>query len=291
MTFIQDSLTNQNLSVLQQYVGQLPGWVKEASMQDLQQEVPAKLFAYQGKRFPCSTKLATFLSRLYFEIQRDDLNHTVQRDIDAKLSSFESQWGISQAEIDASIADIQANLAVPGIQAVSQQLVNKVASGTVIPCGELVRACRELVDQGSENPVIHKYAMYEPLAGVPAFMRDLATRYGTEDDIAAAAKLSKLSHRQIQTKIAEFLDRFDAKLLTPKILDRRLSGLAKQASFDVLIAGCHYPRERVVGALSKIAAVVGVPVTCGDFEIPAADWETKLAGLDLANQRRVQDLL
>ena len=290
MTDLQDPLTNQNLSMLAQFAGEVPLWVKQASTESLHEEVPQSLFAW-GKRLPCHSKLATFLSRLYFEIQRDELGEKEAQQIDAKLAGFELQWDIDPKDVASAVGDIRRNKMIPTIEALGNALINKMAGGQALPLGDIVRACRQLCENGSTNPRIQKLAAYLPVKGFKQQIVDLVSAYGGEQSKTAATYLCSLSHKDAQDKFPELLDTIAASVLGPRQFERKVASMEHQEHFDVRLAGYDYPRAQVLKALPKVAAMLNLPVMHGDIDLPVADWEQKIASFDLQTQRDIQRLV
>lgn len=281
---IQDPITNQNLSLIGQYIDVLPDWVKEASMEPLFDEVPANLFAADGA-LPCHTKLATFLSRAYFTVQQKQIERNRAEKIEAKLASFERQWRIDPTEVEVVVNQIKVAQAIPTVDELGQQLLNKVAAGSNIQLDHLVVACRELVSQGCTLPRVHKVAMITPVADFKAFIRDLARKHGNEQAKTAAAELLQSSHEAAQQHVAEVLSGIN---MDPRRFISKIAALPEQEHFDVRIDAGDYPRRTVIQQLPKIAAITGLPVICGDLDVPAANWESIITGCDKVTQRRIQ---
>lgn len=284
MSKIQDPITNQNLSLIGRYVKDLPEWVKEASMEQLFDAVPANLFAADGA-LPCHTKLATFLSRAYFTVQQNQIEGSKAASIEGKLAGFEKQWGIDATEKETLVKQIKTAMSVLSVDQLANALLNKVASGSNIQLDHLVLACRELVSQGCLNPRVHKLAMIAPVARFKTFVQDLVSAYGTETAKTAAVQLMTCSHSSAQDRITEVLSGIN---LDPKKFVAKAASLESQSHFDVRIDSGDYPRDVVIKQLPKIAAVTGLPLTCGDLDVPAANWERVIASSDKITQRRIQ---
>ncbi len=76
----------------------LPEWVKESQIADAfapPETTPRNAYAnHRDKQFPCHTKVATFISALWFYEKRSELPTKIAGWVDERLQKFAAHWGI-----------------------------------------------------------------------------------------------------------------------------------------------------------------------------------------------------
>ncbi|OYW72174.1 MAG: hypothetical protein B7Z37_25595 [Verrucomicrobia bacterium 12-59-8] len=196
----------------------LPDYVKSAGIDDLgvSADVPPNGFAYRlhgNPLLPCHNKAAAFVSRLYFELQRDQVDSTTARQIDAKLAGFERMFAIDPEEIKTAVNDLaRVNAELP-----AQQQANKLAcqygmQPDSIPVETLIGAARELKTAGANNMLINDWSFDRPLLNASREVRKLANLYQCDRMAELANELGKVSPR----RAVEFIPKL-ASLLADRL--------------------------------------------------------------------------
>lgn len=265
-----------------------------------------KYFAYTSEnkasnRFPCHNKVATFLSRLYFEIQREHMNSNQAEKVNAKIASFERSYAIDSSEIESVTNQIKDSLSEPTLNQLAQRLNNKVASCCeMIPMGDIVKSARELSDKGCDHGFVQKWAFGKPIVRIKQVMISIAHDMPGDDEeskskkeaaLNAAYELSTLPHKQVQERLPEFLNKVASTPQEVLRTHKKLSTVPTQEEFDVFIDGKDYPRSLVKSKLPKIAALTNLPVITNGLMLPTARWEEIISTADKRTQRAVEDCL
>jgi hypothetical protein len=297
-----DFVNDANLVFLSSHCSDLPEWVKQAELPiPPDGQVPDSQYGYRHesiRRFPCWTKVATFLSRAYFEIQKARFDKPTRNAIERKLSGFENQYAIDTSELKQSIQHV---LAVPtGIQ-LARRLQNKVACGRCdMGLGDIIGSARELFGQGVDHPFVEEMSFNKPVRKVKKIIIQIIQGMpdGTEEEKEekqeakqAAAMLLTRPHREIQRDWGPVLNLAAHSPARVKKVASLLRQAGTQPEFDVRIGDVDYDRQQVIRNLPKLAAVSGLPVVRPDIVIPVADWETRLTNADPLSVRKLHAAL
>lgn len=276
----------------------LPDYVKNATLDQLglDTDLPPERYAYQqdGRvALPCHTKAACFLSRLYFETQRDELNSTQLRRCEAKLAAFEKLHAIEPAEIKAAVNSMEQ----ASKQAASPQLLASQAAMAYgkdpnrYPASELVLAARELKTAGASNQFINDWAFDRPLKRAGQQIRLMANQFEDEQIAKLANRADHTPPRELPALMGELANELQRVTHSNVATQRKLAELAYHDNLPIRLLDRDIDPRKLLPHLPKIAMLTELPLLREPLRIPRDDWETTLEAAGPAVHRQILDSL
>lgn len=250
-----------------------------------------------GYLFPIHTKVATYLSRAYFEVQRDSLPQSRRNEIESRLEEMEGQYKIASdtARIHEVVAAEKANTP----EAIDKSFSSKLASGTIAPTPDaLIVIARHLASAQpklAESPFTFtsKWAFNRQFHNLDANMRALSVRYpGHKTAIYELSdEVGKMTPRQQVERLPEIATKMAAFEPDLSLLQRRLADMPKAAGPQIKLASYIFREGDVASRLCGLHKIASVPLINAPINSPVAGWQDQLEKLDNSQQQLLADFL
>jgi len=295
---MRDITSNPNFSMLQHTVDHatLPDFVKEASLDQLglESEIPTAAYAYrQGVKqaLPCHNKSACFVSRLYFEAQRHELDSKLAADVEAKLAGFERMHDIDPELIAPAVNSIRASQLVPlsAAKMASTAAMTYAREPNRWTADQLVTVARELKTAGAENQFVSDWVFDRPLKNAGRQIRAIANQYANEKLAELANQAGNTPARQLPELMPKLAGLLNAVLKSNQSTQRKLAGLEYLDDVPVRIGRFDVPVAKLLPHLPKIAALTNLPVVHQHIRIPTDRWEQVIEQSPPAMQQKILD--
>ncbi len=294
-----DILEDRDLSVVAQTLktASVPDYVMSAHLDEfgVDQAIPDSAYAWQKgdrKYFPCHTKAACFMSRLYFDIQRPGVDSKQAELIDANLTHLAKVHGIDPSEMASSLEVIkQASIQQDSPDELAKALnLMVLRDKNAFQPSQLIGAARELKQAGAVGRVIDQWAFDAPLTNLNA-LTALAVNLRSPKLAELISELEQLPPRAWSQRMPEVADAIYVKTQSSDTTRRKLAALSYQSQPDVRLAGQNYSQGQLKPLLPKIATFVSDEIYSGLLGMPVADWPERLEKLSENQQRRIVDLI
>lgn len=299
---IADVQSNSNLSLVARVL-QLagpPDYVRQATLTDAGAgiEKQASYFADPAScLFPIHTKVATYLSRAYFEMQRDELPRSRQQAIEAKIAEMEGWHKI--AEDTSRIREVIASERANTPEAIDRNFSRKLASGAIAPKPDaLITIARHLANTQpklAESPFsfTSKWAFNRQFHNMDANLRALAHRYANHKTAIyelseAVGRLTPRQQVEQLPAIANKMAEFEPNLT---VLQRRLAEMPKADAPQVKLASFIFREGDVRSRLCDLHKLASEPLINAPINTPVVGWQDQLESLDNAQQQKLADFL
>ena len=299
---ITDIQSNNNLSLVAQvlHLAQVPDYVRQATPADagVAMNKKANFFADPiDQRFPIHTKAACYLSRAYFEVQRDSLPETRQKSIESKLCQMEQMHKIA-ADTSRLTAVVEAERQ-NSPEAIDHRMSRKLASGAIRATPDSLIVIARHLAAGSpklaEAPMsfTSRWVFDRQFHQLGTNIRALWNRYPQHKEaiFSLSAEVSKLSPRQQVEKLPEIASKLAAFEPDVTKIQRYLSEMPVAANTQIKLANSIFPESEVRHSLCQLHKLAGVPLVSLPLATPVPDWQERLEGLDQAKQQKLADHL
>lgn len=297
---IQDSQTDPALHLVAGYLQQqeIPDYVKKGDIESSDSFRGRTGFAQpQHRRFPCHTKVACYLSHLYFHSQIDMFTDAQRRSVQESLDHHATNYGITpQTSKIASFFEVEKKLS-------NRELSSKVASNAAqLPIADLVGYARGIVEAeksgdktASVQPDVYNFmskwafdrqfvdlpmavAILKRQHGKPEMFNDLHAkrRKGIWQEDTPGGKLAA-TPRQIYHHFPQLLEAIGKKLpmLSRDELRVKVAGFA---TFDEPVVELNgrwrFYEKDVLPILPKLHKLAGKPLVSDLLPTPLEDWQT-----------------
>ncbi len=275
----------------------VPEYVLSAPLNELgvDQVIPDSAYAWHkgdNKFFPCHTKAASFMSRLYFDTQRPGMDSKQAEMIDANLTRLAAVHGIDPADFDEALQTIkqaQSPQDTPDSLAKALNLLTLRDKEAFKP-GQLISAARELKQAGADSRLIDQWAFDQPLQNLNA-LQALAVTLKSPKLAAFAEELGTMPPREWSSKLPEIADAIYEKTKSTDATRRKLAAIPTCETADVRLCGQNYSVGSLKPLLPKIATFVDGQVYGALRGLPVSDWAERLEKLPANKQRRIVDLI
>lgn len=296
---MNDVTSNQNLSEIGHILttAEIPSYVKDASFSTVAggPEPVENGYALRvdGKhRFPCHNKAACFVSRLFFEQQRNTLAPELVGKLEKKIANFELIHGIEHDEVRPSIALIQKLASTENLQQKTNRVVNRYNSqpDSAKP-SEWIAAAREMKQAGISNSFVDTWALLQPRKDLAKKLAAVCVNHKSHELLDLTRKLSQTSSSNQPLMIGDVADALFDTLGSNRKVASYLHSVPEDPAPPVRLVGQDIDRELLEPKLAQITYATGVQLVSKVANIPKPNWVTVLEGAPSDVQRKVVDLV
>ncbi len=299
---LTDIQSNNNLSLVAQllHLAEAPEYVRRATPAEagVAMEKHANYFADPINRcLPVHTKVACYLSRAYFEVQRDSLPEGRAKSIEDKLAHMEQVHEIAS---DCNrLKEVVESQKQNSPEAIDTRMGRKLASGAIQASPDslivIARHLAETCPKLAEHPMsfTSRWAFDEQFHNLGSNLRALHYRYPQHKQAIfdLAAEVEAMSPRKQLEEFPEIAAKLAAFEPNLKVLHNHLSKLPVAPGKQIKLAGCIFPEEVVAESLCSLHKIASVPLVRLPLATPVPGWQDQLESLDRGQQQKLADYL
>lgn len=304
---IDDFQTDTSLQMVARVLskeGQIPEFVKTASLDEFEQYQGRDGFALPHKRrLPCHTKVACYLSHLYFGLQQDRLPEYERKLAESRLAYFADLH-----EIRDEVQRVPALLRQEKPIEVGEVAAKVASNADRLPLADLIRFAREVKASGvkvAAGDYLSAWAFDDHFVDLPRSIASLTANYGHtrlfetlwnphSKTASSAEALDSPTPRQLHAAVPEIFESLEETLsnLSRDALRSKIAGFPVYPEHVVKIAtGQVYGESQLIPKLAKLDRLLGIELVEGPLNRPKNGWQDALEALSIDQARDVRDFM